>query len=72
MAKGIKGCTKHHRYRYFQGIRKQQRGFLHPALFLGPEVQHVGSQFPNQGSNPALGVWSLNHWMAREVPTFCS
>lgn len=29
---------------------------------------HVGSQLPNQGSHPTLGVWSFNHGTAREVP----
>ena len=32
---------------------------------------HVGSLFPKQGLNPhppALEVWRLNHWTAREVP----
>ena len=29
---------------------------------------HTGSQFPDQESNPALGVWSLSHWTTREVP----
>ena len=34
-------------------------------------MQHVGSQFPNQGSNPrppAVEAQSLNYWTAREVP----
>ena len=33
---------------------------------------HVGSSFPKQGLNPhppALEVWRLNHWTAREVPS---
>ena len=35
-------------------------------------MQHVGSQFPDQGLNlhPALEVWSLNHWTTREVPKY--
>ena len=37
----------------------------------------MGSQFPDQGSNPrppALEARSLNHWTAREVPiySFCN
>ena len=39
-------------------------------LFFGCTVQHVGSWFLNQGSNPmppALGAQSLNHWTTREV-----
>ena len=32
--------------------------------------QHVGSQSPDQGSNPVPGIGSqtLNHWTTREVP----
>ena len=31
---------------------------------------HVGSEFPDQGSNPHpfIGRWILNHWTTREVP----
>ena len=33
-------------------------------------MRHAGSQFPNQTETlpSALGVWSFNHWTAREVP----
>ena len=43
-------------------------------FFFGCTMQHVGSWFPDQGLNwgpPAVDVWSLNHWIAREVPEFC-
>ena len=45
--------------------------FKSSALFLfGRPMRHAGSQFPNQGLNYTfcLGVWSLNHLSAREVP----
>ena len=38
-------------------------------------VRHVGSQFPNQGSNsclPVLGAWSLNYWTSRKSLTALS
>ena len=30
----------------------------------------MGIEFPDQGLNqaPILGVWSLSHWVTREVP----
>ena len=33
-------------------------------------LRHMGSYFPNQGSNlnPCIGRWSLNHRTTREVP----
>ena len=40
-------------------------------FFFGHALQHVGSLFPDQGSNlspPALGVWSLNRWTTRKSP----
>ena len=40
-------------------------------FFFGRAVQHLGSWFPGQGSilwSPELGVWSLNHCTAWEVP----
>ena len=42
--------------------------------FLGLATQHVGSQFPNEGSHPCPLHWkhSLNHWTARKVPGITS
>ena len=43
------------------------------TFFFGHTARHVGSQLPNQGSNPcplALEAWSLNHWTTREVPCY--
>ena len=46
--------------------------YLHTKFFIwGHIAHHVGSQFPNQGSNPhplqrKHGVF--NHWTAKEVP----
>ena len=39
-----------------------------PSFFLFLALQHVGSQFPDQGSNLCTLHCSLNHWTAREVP----
>ena len=35
-------------------------------------MQRVGSQFPNQGSNPCPLRWKhrVNHWATREVPIY--
>ena len=41
--------------------------------FFGHATWHVGSYFPDQGSNLHLLPWkaqSLNHWTTREVPVF--
>ena len=40
--------------------------------FFGRAMWHVGSQFPDQGSNlhPAVEAWSHNQWTTREVPTY--
>ena len=40
-------------------------------IYLLRPVGHVGILVPLPGIEPvlsALGVWSLNHWTAREVP----
>ena len=39
-------------------------------FFFGGMVWHAGSQFPDQGSNPALGTQSLNNWTTRDVRVF--
>ena len=31
-----------------------------------------GIEFPDQGSNPCIGAWSLSHWTTWEVPGHCS
>ena len=55
----------------FQGLVSISRN-SHIALhFLKKQFfGHVGSYFPDQGSNlAALAAWSLNHWTTREDPT---
>ena len=40
-------------------------------LCFGPNALQCGVLVPRPGIEPvphALGVWSLNHWTAREVP----
>ena len=72
MAKRIKGCTNHHRYGYFWGIRKQQRGFLYHMPIFWPHSVACGISVPQPGIKPCL--WSVEsyHWTATEVATFCS
>ena len=44
--------------------------FFFFKIVLGCTLQHVGSLFPDQGSNPcpALGAWSPNHLSTRKAP----
>ena len=40
-------------------------------FFFFSTTQHVGSQFPDRGSNPCPLHWKsrvFNHWISREVP----
>ena len=37
-------------------------------LFLARAKQHVGSWFPDQGSNTSWGVWSFKHWTIKKSP----
>lgn len=39
------------------------------SMIFGPlAMRPAGSHLLNQGSNPQIGSWNLNHWSPREVP----
>ena len=40
------------------------------CIYFGHTMWLVGSKFPHQGTNPAIGseVWSSNHWTHQEIP----
>ena len=39
-------------------------------IYFGHTTWLVGSKFPHQGTNAAIGseVWSPNHWTHQEIP----
>ena len=66
IGKGGKGDWK---WGWWEQKWKQDR--FYTLNFWREAMQHVGSEFPNQGSNPHPLCWrnSLNHWTIREVLT---